>query len=848
MKRPDKGSRVGKPISLLVNHFRVKFNPNFTIMHYHMDVVQVASSNKPVKRSIPKSDLLSLREKLSLDHPGRFPLDKTAYDGEKSVFSTVELGTGEIEVQLLDGDRVVPRTYRITIKLVNKLKLSKLKDYLSGSLSDIPRDILQGMDLAMKDNPSRTRISSGRHFYSKEYRHGDDFHNGVAAYRGFQQGLKPTGQGLVLCLDYCVMPFHKPMPVLEFLMEHVRGFKGPNDVLDLKEYVGKSLQGLKVLVTHRRTKQKYTIMGLSEEKTRDITFELEDLDGNNPSRMVFLVDYFREKYGYEIKHQQIPSLDIGKGKRRNYVPMELCEVAVGQRYPKEFLKGDRARLLKTISLPPPMERKKAIIEIVRGQDGPTGVVTENFEIGVAKDMTSVMGRVLVAPQLKLGSQDGRPRRVSVDVAKAHWNLTDKSVSQGKSLDRWALIDFGGRLNTGGFVQKLKNRCDRLGMRVSDPIVSCSANMRALSSVNLLKEFLNGVVKDAGRRSNTKLQMIVCAMAEKHNGYKYLKFLEREIGVVTQCCLSDLANKSNDQYLANLALKINAKLGGSNVELDEGVPCFRKDDHVMFIGADVNHPAARNETCPSIAAVVGTINWPVANQYSARICSQTHRKETILTFGSMCLELVNAYEQCNGVKPLKIVLFRDGVSEGQFDMVLNEELLDMKKTFEEKNYYPMITVVVAQKRHQTRLFLDGDDRGRPLGNVPPGTVVDSTIVHPFEFDFYCCSHYGGLGTSKPTHYYVLWDENQFTSEGLQKLIYNLCFTFARCTKPVSLVPPVYYADLVAYRGRLYQEVVMESQSRTRSSSSVATSSSSLDGSFDSRFYDQHPDLKNIMFFV
>lgn len=836
VKRPDKGSRAGKPIRLLVNHFPVSFNPNSTIIHYHLDVKQVSSSNQPVKRLISKSDLALIREKLFSDDP-RFPMDKTAYDGEKSIFSTVELPIGQFEVKLLDGDRVVPRAYTITIKAVNELKLSKLKDYLNGSLPYIPRDILQGMDLVMKDNPSRTRISSGRSFYSKEFRRGDDFYNGVAAYRGFQQGLKSTGQGLVLCLDFCVMPFHKPMPVLDFLMEHVRGFSKADDVLKLKQFVIESLKGLKVTVTHRRTKQKYTIMGLSAEKTCDIFFDLEDLDGNNPPTRVGLVNYFRDKYdGYKIKYPQIPCLDIGRGKRRNYVPLELCEVVVGQRYPKEYLNRNNARLLKEISLPPPMERKRMIIDIMRSEDGPSGVVTENFGFGLSKNMTTVMGRVLTAPYLKLASQDGQARKVSVDSAKAHWNLTDKSVSEGKSLDRWVLIDFGAYLDTDGFVMKLKKRCGRLGMSISNPAGVHRPRMQMLSSVDSLEKFLNDVVQEAGRASNLKLQMIVCAMADKHDGYKYLKWLETRIGVVTQCCLSELANKANDQYLANLALKINAKLGGSNVELVEGVPYFRDADHVMFIGADVNHPAARNETCPSIAAVVGSINWPVANQYAARICPQNHRKEKIVTFGAMCLELVNAYHRCNGVKPLKIVLFRDGVSEGQFDMVLNEELLDLKKTFQELNYYPMITVVVAQKRHQTRLFLDGNEvGGRPLGNVPPGTVVDSTVVHPFEFDFYCVSHYGGLGTSKPTHYYCLWDENQFTSESLQKLVYYLCFTFARCTKPVSLVPPVYYADLVAFRGRLFQEVEME-----RSSADV--------GSFDSSFYNQHPDLRNIMFFV
>lgn len=106
----------------------------------------------------------------------------------------------------------------------------------------------------------------------------------------------------------------------------------------------------------------------------------------------------------------------------------------------------------------------------------------------------------------------------------------------------------------------------------------------------------------------KLQMIVCVMTEKDPGYKFLKWVsETRIGVVTQCCLCNPANRGRDQYLANLCLKINAKLGGSNFELFENLPHFDTGDHVMFIGADVNHPGPKNKSCPSIAVVVGTVN-------------------------------------------------------------------------------------------------------------------------------------------------------------------------------------------------------------------------------------------------
>ncbi|GJY73242.1 PAZ domain-containing protein [Tanacetum coccineum] len=63
----------------------------------------------------------------------------------------------------------------------------------------------------------------------------------------------------------------------------------------------------------------------------------------------------------------------------------------------------------------------------------------------------------------------------------------------------------------------------------------------------------------------------------------------------------------------------------------------------------------------------------------------------------------------------------------------------------------------------------------------GTVVDTKICHPSEFDFYLCSH-----------------------AGIQTLTNSLCYTYARCTRSVSNVPPAYYAHLAAFRARSYME--------------------------------------------
>ncbi|KAI3796265.1 hypothetical protein L1987_38932 [Smallanthus sonchifolius] len=490
------------------------------------------------------------------------------------------------------------------------------------------------------------------------HRREDDLCCGVAAYRGSQQSLKVTSNGLVMCTDYSVMPFRKRMPVLDFLKEHVWEIQGVDD-------------------------QKYAVSRLTDKLTKDISFEQEDLEGKKEPDVVKLTDYFRDKWDKEIMHKGIPCLKLGNGKKPNYVPMEFCVLAEDRSFPR----------------------------VVNAE------VIKNFEVEVGMNMTEVDGHVIEPPKLKLGSLNGKTNIITVDKQKCHYNLTHgKTLVAGKLVERWALIDFSSmhhkhRLDANFFIPKLKKRRGSIGVRMEEPLWVYPTSMNELSDLSTVRSLFNWLVKECRKIDMGRLQMIVCVMPDTHHGYKYIKLVsEIEIGVMTQCCLSENANKATDQFLANLGMKINAKLGGANMELVERFPHFSNEDHFMFIGAGVNHPAASNTSSPSIAAVVGSVNWSAATRYAARV--------------------------------------------------------------------------------------------------------------------------------KPTHYSLIWDENGFSSDEMQKLIYDLCYIFARCTKPVSLVPLVYYADLVAYRGRMFQEVVMEME---------ASGSRSV-SSFDQFFYNLDQHLKDSMFFI
>lgn len=420
-------------------------------------------------------------------------------------------------------------------------------------------------------------------------------------------------------------------------------------------------------------------------------------------------------------------------------------------------------------------------------------------------MTLLKGRVLQPPKLKLD----RPRSL---------------VVKGT---RWALMSIGGssdqKSTVPKFIHELTQKCEHLGVFLSKNTMSTTffEPSHILNNVSLLELKL----KEIQRAASSNLQLIICVMERKHKGYGDLKKIaETKIGVVTQCCLYPNITKLNSQFVSNLALKINAKIGGTMSELYNSIPShiprlFRLDEPVIFMGADVTHPHPFDDCSPSVAAVVGSINWPEANRYVSRMRSQTHRQEIIQDLDVMVKELLEDFHKALKKLPNRIIFFRDGVSETQFKKVLQEELQSIKAACSNFDHYnPTITFAVVQKRHHTRLF-----RRDPVcrhENIPPGTVVDTVITHPKEFDFYLCSHLGAKGTSRPTHYHILWDENEFTSDELQRLVYNLCYTFVRCTKPVSIVPPAYYAHLAAYRGRLYIERSSETNGGSMNPSCVS----------------------------
>uniref|UniRef100_A0A0D9ZEI7 Piwi domain-containing protein n=1 Tax=Oryza glumipatula TaxID=40148 RepID=A0A0D9ZEI7_9ORYZ len=773
--RPGFGA-AGKKVMIRANHFLVNVADN-NLFHYDVSI-NPESKSRATNREV-LNELIKLHGKTSLG--GKLP----AYDGRKSLYTAGSLPfeSEEFVVKLIDPEKKdkerAEREYKITIRIAGRTDLYHLQQFLLGRQRDMPQETIQCPD------PS---------------------------------SLPSLVTGVTLVRDLSV---GEPVTVIQFVEEflNIRDTSRPLSDRD-RVKIKKALRGVRIETNHQEDQiRRYKITGITPIPMSQLIFPVDD----NGTRKT-VVQYFFDRYNYRLKYASWPCLQSGSDSRPVYLPMEVCKIVEGQRYSKKLNDKQVTNILRA-TCQRPQQREQSIHEMVLHNKYTDDRFAQEFGIKVCNDLVSVPARVLPPPMLKY-HDSGREKTCAPSVGQ--WNMINKKMINGGTVDNWTCLSFSRMRpeEVQRFCGDLIQMCNATGMSFNPrPVVDVrSSNPNNIE--NALRDVHRRTSELLAREGKGGLQLLIVILPEVSGSYgKIKRVCETDLGIVSQCCLPRHASRPNKQYLENVALKINVKVGGRNTVLERafirnGIPFVSEVPTIIF-GADVTHPPPGEDSASSIAAVVASMDWPEITKYRGLVSAQPHRQEIIedlfsvgkdpvkVVNGGMIRELLIAFRKKTGRRPERIIFYRDGVSEGQFSHVLLHEMDAIRKACAslEEGYLPPVTFVVVQKRHHTRLFPEVHgrrDMTDKSGNILPGTVVDRQICHPTEFDFYLCSHAGIQGTSRPTHYHVLYDENHFTADALQSLTNNLCYTYARCTRAVSVVPPAYYAHLAAFRARYYVE--------------------------------------------
>ncbi|XP_043221950.1 protein argonaute-2-like isoform X2 [Amphibalanus amphitrite] len=875
-RRPNLG-REGRGIQLRANHFQITM-PRGYVQHYDVSI-QPDKCPRKVNREIIET-MVKAYAKI-------FSTMKPVFDGRSNMYTRDPLPFGKEKMDLevtLPGEGK-DRVFHVSIRWTAQVSLYQLEEALEGRQRAIPFDAVQALDVVMRHLPSMKYTPVGRSFFSAPEGYYHPLGGGREVWFGFHQSVRPSQWKMMLNIDVSATAFYKSQAVIEFMCEvlDIREVSEQRKPLTDSQRVKftKEIKGLKIEITHCGSmRRKYRVCNVTRRPAQMQSFPLQ-LD-NGQTVECTVAKYFLDKYRMKLRFPHLPCLQVGQEHKHTYLPLEVCTIVAGQRCIKKLTDMQTSTMIKATARSAP-DREREINTLIRKvwADFNTDPYVQEFGLNIEQKMMDVRGRVLPPPRLQYG---GRTKQQAVPNAGV-WDMRGKQFYSGVEIRVWAIACFAPQRTVRedalrNFTQQLQKISTDAGM----PIIGQPCFCKYATGPDQVQPMFSYL-----KTNFQGLQLVVVVLPGKTPVYAEVKRVgDTVLGIATQCVQAKNVNKTSPQTLSNLCLKINVKLGGVNSIL---VPSIRPkvfNEPVIFLGADVTHPPAGDNKKPSIAAVVGSMDGHPSryaatvrvqqhrqvsrgtdramtvgsmdghpSRYAATVRVQQHRQEIIQELSYMVRELLIQFYKSTHFKPMRIIMYRDGVSEGQFQPVLQHELAAIREACVklEVDYMPGITFIVVQKRHHTRLFCsDKKEQSGKSGNIPAGTTVDSQITHPTEFDFYLCSHQGIQGTSRPSHYHVLWDDNRFDSDELQQLTYQLCHTYVRCTRSVSIPAPAYYAHLVAFRAR-YHLVEKEHDSDPTYHSSCSGEGSHLSGNSDdrtpsamARAVTVHQDTNQVMYFA
>ncbi|KAJ7827595.1 Piwi domain-containing protein [Mycena leptocephala] len=496
-----------------------------------------------------------------------------------------------------------------------------------------------------------------------------------------------------------------------------------------------------------------------------------------------VANYYQEATGRPLQYPTLLCVEVGQGA---LIPLELCTVLAGQLVKKEIPDEKKSDLVAFATMKP----KDRLVSIRKGLEvlayGQSEYVRK-FGLTVNKEAVSTQARVLTAPTLKYGAGS---KAATVQPRNGSWNMCGgQEVLRPCTITAWVLVYFDMRLERGlqDIITSFVAGCESTGMKVThpDPIV------RGINGQGNIPEQLRAAGAACFEQKKVGPTLFVVILPEGGNDiYTMVKnWGDIKRGIATQCMKTRNCTRANIQFWANVALKWDQRqVGGINVITDPTQVTLLSDPHnpTVVMGRMSCIPAGTNGR-PSYSAVV-----------SSKV--QASRQELISDLQMMTKYLLTKYmsyrEAVEKVPlskkaPKRLIFYRDGVSEGQFQQVLDHELPLIKAACQELGialvlhlcYFVACGLVSGYLNH-TRLFPADKDADKS-GNCPAGTVVDRDIGHPTEFDFYLQSHGGILGTSRPGHYSV---ENNLTADTMQALSFALCHVYAGSTRSVSIPAP------------------------------------------------------------
>lgn len=476
-----------------------------------------------------------------------------------------------------------------------------------------------------------------------------------------------------------------------------------------------------------------------------------------------------QAYGVRIDDERLPVVNVGSKANPVYLPAQVCEVMLGQKARVKLEAEQTSRMISyAIRRPAPAQNALSIAQEGLSMVGMSpsnrllvslqllnanmcscanqlDSAQDSFRVQVNPNFTIIPARILTKPRVAYGN-----RRLATVNSSAAWNLRGLAMSRPATIPArtwgWLYITMSGYPPTFQTINPLQAALEsfRGSLRGTGiNIGEASQGSQRLQLGHAEDPELERVLTTASER----LGLLYIILPVKHTAlYNRIKHIcDVRLGLVNICSVGNKLVESNGrpQYFGNVALKFNLKGGGDNQLTEPSHLHFVTRDDTMIVGIDVTHPDPNSSNqAPSIAAMVASINSNLA-QWPATSSVQTRRRQEMVdSLKDMLKRHLDLWktEGRHTLFPKNILIYRDGVSEGQYQMVKDYELPLLRQACQEMydpvgQERPRITIVVVTKRHHTRFGPMTQDKADSNGNCVAGTVTDRGVTEAHQWDFF-----------------------------------------------------------------------------------------------------------------
>ncbi|XP_050779461.1 piwi-like protein 1 isoform X1 [Gopherus flavomarginatus] len=738
--KDSKTGTSGTTIRLSTNHFRLTSRPQWALYQYHIDYN-------------PQMEARRLRSALLFQHE-EFIGRTHAFDGTILFLpKKLENKVTEMFSQTRNGENV-----KITITLTNELPPTSptcLQFY-----NIIFRRLLKIMNLQQ----------IGRNYYNPNDPISIPNHR-LMIWPGFTTSILQYETNIMLCTDVS----HKVLRS-ETVWDFMYNLYKQVEEQRFRETCAKELIGLIVLT-----------------KYNNKTYRVDDIDWDSNPKCTFMkadgseisfIDYYKMQYNQEITDLNQPVL-VSQPKRRRGPGMPGPAVLIPELC---YLTGltDKMRsdfsVMKDLAVHTrltPEQRQHEVGRLIDYIHRDDNVQKELRDWGLSFDsnLLSFTGRVVQAEKIH---QAGKVFDYNPQFADWSKETRGAPLISVKPLDNWLLIYTRRNYDAANaLVQNLFKVTPAMGIQMNKAIM-IEVDDRTEAYLRVLQQ-----------KVTSETQIVVCLLSsnrkDKYDAIK--KYLCTDCPTPSQCVIARTLSKPQTvmAIATKIALQMNCKMGGELWSVE--IPLKQ----VMIVGIDCYHDTTAGRR--SIAGFVASLNQGMTRWFSR--CVFQDRGQELVDGLKVCLQAaLRFWFSCNNHMPSRIIVYRDGVGDGQLKTLVNYEVpqfLDCLKSVG-KDYNPRLTVIVVKKRVNTRFFAQAGGR---LQNPPPGTVIDVEVTRPEWYDFFIVSQAVRSGSVSPTHYNVIYDNSALKPDHMQRLTYKLCHMYYNWPGVIRVPAPCQYAHKLAF---------------------------------------------------